>query len=245
MFLFKKVMGAMLSPLPLCLLAGFAGLILLWFTARQHTGKILVTAGIGMIFIFSCESAATLMLRPLEARYSAPEPLPDVHYIVVLGGGRVVDTRFPTISQLGSASRTRFLEGVRIYQALEGAELIFTGKDIAGPMGQLALDIGIPDADIHVFPDPKDTKDEARYVKELVGSDSFLLVTSASHMYRAVMLFEKQGTRPIPFPTGHLCKDASGVVPGDFFPDAMVLHKAERAVYEYLGILWAWLRGQI
>ncbi len=245
MFLFKKIMGALLSPLPLCLLAGFAGLVLLWFTARQHTGKVLVTAGIGMIFVFSCESVATVMLRPLESKYSAPETLPDVDYIVVLGGGRVVDARFPTISQLGSASRTRFLEGVRIYHAIKRAELIFTGKDIAGPMGKLAVDIGIPEADIHVFPEPKDTKDEARYVKELVGRDPFLLVTSASHMYRAVMLFEKQGTRPVPFPTGHLCKDAPGVTPGDFFPDAMVLHKAERAVYEYLGIVWAKLRGQI
>lgn len=245
MFLFKKIMGAMLSPLPFCLLVGFAGLILLWFTARQHAGKILVTAAIGMIFIFSCESAATLMLSPLEARYSAPDPLPHVKYIVVLGGGRVVDTRFPTISQLGSASRTRFLEGVRIYHALKGAELIFTGKDIAGPMGQLATAIGIPKSDIHVFPDPKDTKDEAVQVKDLVGSAPFLLVTSASHMPRAVMLFEKQGTHPIPFPTGHLCKDAPGATPGDFFPDAMVLHKTERAVYEYLGVLWAKLRGQI
>jgi uncharacterized SAM-binding protein YcdF (DUF218 family) len=245
MFLFKKIMGALLSPLPICLLAGLAGVFLLWFTARQHTGKILVSAGIGFIFVFSCESVATVMLRPLEARYSAPEKLPDVDHIVVLGGGRVVDQRFPAISQLGSASRTRFLEGVRIYHAIEEAGLIFTGKDIAGPMGRLAVDIGVPEEDIHLLPEAKDTKDEARHVKDIVGEAPFLLVTSASHMYRAVMLFEKQGTQPIPFPTGHLCKDAPGVAAGDFFPDAMVLHKAERAVYEYLGILWAKLRGQI
>ncbi len=234
MFLFKKVMGALLSPLPLCLLLGLAGLILLWGTARQHTGKILVTASLGLIFVFSCDAVATLMLRPLEARYKAPQTLPDIHYILVLGGGRVLDTRFPIISQLGSASRTRFLEGIRIYHAIKGAELIFTGKGIAGPMGKLAMAIGIPEADIHLFSEPKDTKDEARYVKDLVGTAPFLLITSASHMYRAVHLFRKQGANPIPFPTGHLCKDAPGVTPGDFFPDAMVLHKAERAVY----VIW-------
>jgi len=33
----------------------------------------------------------------------------------------------------------------------------------------------------------KDTKDEARLIKEMVGDDKFVLVTSASHMPRSVM----------------------------------------------------------
>lgn len=245
MFLFKKIMGAFLSPLPFCLLIGFAGLVLLWFTARQHTGKILTTISLGLIFFSSCDAVATLMLRPLESRFAVPDTLPEVKYIVVLGGGRIVDNRFLTISQMTEATRTRFLEGVRLYHQIKTADLVFTGLDNAEPMGRLAVDIGIPKNAIHVLGAPKDTKDEARHVKNIVGTEPFLLVTSASHLLRAKLLFEKQGTRPIPFPTGHLCKDAPGIKPGDFFPDATVLRKSERAAYEYLGILWAWIRGQI
>jgi uncharacterized SAM-binding protein YcdF (DUF218 family) len=43
-------------------------------------------------------------------------------------------------------------------------------------------------------------QDEAQSVKGLVGEDVFVLVTTASHMLRAVKLFENAGLSPIPAP---------------------------------------------
>jgi uncharacterized SAM-binding protein YcdF (DUF218 family) len=56
-------------------------------------------------------------------------------------------------------------------------------------------------------------------------------------------MFKKLGMNPVPAPTGHLAADEQGLT--SFFPSAVSLYKAERVFYEYLGMAWAKLRGQI
>ena len=86
----------------------------------------------------------------------------------------------------------------------------------------------------------RDTADEAAAVRRMVGRDRFLLVTSAWHMARAMLIFEKAGLKPTPAPTGHLVKTGQGErSPGFYFPRTDNLRKSEIAVHEYLGILWA------
>jgi uncharacterized SAM-binding protein YcdF (DUF218 family) len=79
-------------------------------------------------------------------------------------------------------------------------------------------------------------------MKQRVGDQPFLLVTSAYHMPRAMMLFRKEGLRPI-------------AAPGDFndrgedsiwaLGTANQLEKTEKAWHEYIGLAWTYLRGQI
>jgi uncharacterized SAM-binding protein YcdF (DUF218 family) len=64
-------------------------------------------------------------------------------------------------------------------------------------------------------------------------------------MPRAVALFERLGMEPIPAPTDFWIKKRQGLSPGMFFPSADGLRKAERAFYEYMGVVWSKLRGQI
>ena len=91
-----------------------------------------------------------------------------------------------------------------------------------------------------------DTKDHPIYVKEIIGKDRFILVTSASHMPRAMGLFRKHGMEPIPAPTDYMVKEREGgLSPGMFFPSAGSLEKAERAIHEYLGMMWGKIRSQI
>ncbi|MCP3952977.1 MAG: envelope biogenesis factor ElyC, partial [Desulfobacterales bacterium] len=89
-----------------------------------------------------------------------------------------------------------------------------------------------------------DTKDQARLVRDTVGEEKFILVTSARHMARAFALFSKQGMNPVPAPVGMIVKE-DGFGPTAYMPGAGSLMRTERAVYEYLGIAWAWLRGQV
>jgi uncharacterized SAM-binding protein YcdF (DUF218 family) len=79
----------------------------------------------------------------------------------------------------------------------------------------------------------------------MIGKEPFFLVTSASHMPRAVALFKKLGMKPIPAPTGHLAKRPRGRNPQRYFPSPEGLHKSQRLVYETLGMIWAKFRGQI
>jgi uncharacterized SAM-binding protein YcdF (DUF218 family) len=58
-------------------------------------------------------------------------------------------------------------------------------------------------------------------------------------------MFKKAGMDPIPAPTDYWVKEKQALSPGMFFPRPGNLEMAERAVYEYLGLMWAKLRGQI
>jgi uncharacterized SAM-binding protein YcdF (DUF218 family) len=113
-------------------------------------------------------------------------------------------------------------------------------------MARVATILKIDRNDIILETSSQDTKDEALKIKKVVGSDRFVMVTSASHMPRAMALFQKQGMNPIPAPTDFWVKTSQqGIHPGSFYPRADGLRKMERVMHEYLGLVWAKLRGQI
>jgi uncharacterized SAM-binding protein YcdF (DUF218 family) len=92
-------------------------------------------------------------------------------------------------------------------------------------------------------PRPRDTRQEAELLAPLLRGQRVALVTSASHMPRALALFRAQGLDPIPAPTGHLAKEPQGFDVLDLIPDADGLAKTRFAWHEVLGRMWAGLTG--
>jgi uncharacterized SAM-binding protein YcdF (DUF218 family) len=251
MFLFKKIAPLFFFPVPLCLELLLLGLALLWFTRRQRAGKILVSGGTILLLICSTYYVPSLALRPLEEMYSpiadspiGETPVPEVNatqtakWVVVLSG-----REWPL----------RVLEGVRLYKAGPGRKLILSGGAVydkkAAPDSQIMANaariMGVEPRDIIQESASRDTKDQARFIKRLVGSDGFFLVTSAYHMPRSMALFRKQGLAPIAAPSDYLGRDISDLAPPEFFPASQPLHLMETALHEYLGLAWARLRGEI
>jgi uncharacterized SAM-binding protein YcdF (DUF218 family) len=262
MFILKKIISGFLNPLPLSLVLSFLGLYLLWFTTKQKVGKILVSVGLVILILFSYNVIADKLLRPLERQYksfemkgssSVPrtEDESAIKFVVVLGGGHALDPELPLISQIGSSELVRLIEGIRIYRKYPGAKLLLSGGGVFGPvsnaevMARVAREIGVPERDIILESESKDTKDEAMLIKPIVGKGPFVLVTSASHMPRSMALFKKLGMDPIPSPVGHCVKDGEELTLYSFFPSTGNLGKAELAIHEYLGLTWAKLRGQM
>jgi len=58
-------------------------------------------------------------------------------------------------------------------------------------------------------------------------------------------LFRKRGLQPIPAPADFPAREPQGFDPSRFFPGAGGLGQVETALHEYLGLAWAWLRGEI
>ena len=112
-------------------------------------------------------------------------------------------------------------------------------------MANIASILGIDESKIVLEPNSKDTKDEALLIQKIVANSKFILVTTASHMPRSMALFNKLGMQPIPAPIEHSIKLRQGLNPGVFFPNSGRIGQAERIFYEYLGLAWAKLRGQI
>jgi uncharacterized SAM-binding protein YcdF (DUF218 family) len=230
------------------------GLILLWFTRKQKAGKIVVTLGMGFLFVFSCSFGSESLLRPLEHKYPpliTSEGLSSVSWVVVLGGGHTLDPRLPVTSQISNVGLSRLVEGIRIFRGFHGSKLILSGGSVfekvsnAEIMAGVAKAIGIKEEDILLETTSRDTAEEARAIKQWVGDDQFIMVTSASHMPRAMALFRNLGMKPIPAPTDFLLKEIGATHAVYLFPNASELCKTERAFYEYMGLIWTRLQLMI
>lgn len=254
MFLFKKIVEPFFSPFSICLEILIVGIFLLWFTRRQKTGKIIITIGVITLVALSYGVASEILLRPLEYKYpplADVSPFSDVEWVVVLSGGHSPDAQLPITGQLSCASLVRLAEGIRIHRKLLKSKLILSGGNVfnskteAKVMSDVAVALGMDPKNIIQESESKDTKDQARFIRKIVGDSRFVLVTSAPHMPRSMALFLKKGMRPIPAPIGHKVKKRQKITPNIFYPSVGRIEKTEQAVYEYLGLAWAKLRGQI
>ncbi|EHG7613496.1 TPA: envelope biogenesis factor ElyC [Citrobacter sedlakii] len=250
LFTLKKVIGGMLLPLPFLLLAIGAGLMLLWFSRFQKTGKVMISAGWLALFLLSLQPVADGLLRPIESRYPTWQETRKVDYIVVLGGGYTWNPEWAPSSNLIRNSLPRLNEGIRLWRANPGSKLIFTGAPaLTNPVStaeagaRVAESLGVPRADIITLEQPKDTEEEALAVKRAIGNAPFLLVTSASHLPRAMIFFQRVGLDPLPAPANQLAID-SPLNPWEYaLPSPVWLMHSDRVGYETLGRIWQWLKG--
>lgn len=266
MFFLRKAISRLLFPLPLTLLVLAIGIALSWSRRGNKLGKALSLLGVGLLFVFSWPLTSAAILRPLESRYPAlgPEQMASLDWdqldtiVVFAGCGMMVESR-PVTQQVGDSAAVRLIEGIRLYRACPACTMILSGGgpgcDLEAPYERLtnyryAVTLGVAPDDIVIERESWDTVDQARILRDMLGDEPFLVVTSASHMPRTMALLEAQGLNAIAAPTDYAI-DASTLVHWDaprlyrLYPDARSLWRSERAVYEYLGLLWAQLTGPL
>ena len=254
-FLAKKWLGSLLLPLPLLLILSLLGLSLL-LKHHKRSGASLMLCAMIALTLLSTRPVANALIQPLESQY--PPYLVEAHAhnttlvqdIIVLGAAQVADLSLPLLSQLGNAGLARISEGVHLALAYPEARLIVSGY--AGGEGRTSAELysavaqrfGIDAARIITLPLPQDTAEEAAAIAPLIRGRHALLVTSASHMPRAMGLFVRQGVTPTAAPVGHLAKESAQLKNGaiqlplyTYLPNAHYLARSETAWHEYLGLL--------
>ena len=261
MFVVKKIVALFFYPVGLCLGILILGLFCLWGTRRQRLGKVLVTLGTVLLLLLSSSFLSSGLLAPLEQRYPpllhpetvswGPKSSTSPKWIVVLGGGHVSDPRLPANSQISAAALGRVVEGVRLHKVIPGSKLLLSGGAVFDPvpeaevMAQIAVFLGVKAQDMRLESHSRDTAEEAEIIATMIGREKFILVTSAAHMPRTMALFRRRGLEPIPAPADFRAPNIQSSDPVKFFPGAGSLGKTQAAVHEYLGLVWAWLRGVI
>jgi len=251
LFTLKKYIGGLMLPLPFLLLMMGLGLLMVWCSRWQKTGKSLVTASWLVLLLISLQPDADNLLRPIENRYPTWRGEQQVNYIVVLGGGYTWNDAWAPSSNLINNSLPRLNEAIRLWRDNPGAKLIFTGAaartnpvSTAEAGARVAESLGVPRSDIITLERPKDTEEEADAVKAKIGDVPFLLVTSASHMQRAMNFFRQAGLHPLPAPANQLAID-SPLNPWErLIPSPVWLMHSDRVGYETLGQIWQWLKGK-
>ncbi|SON49610.1 envelope biogenesis factor ElyC [Vibrio tapetis] len=249
MFELKKVFSALLMPLPAFLIIGLFGLLLVMFTMRRGTGCLLIFLSFTGIFLASFQPVAQSLLMPMERQHKGFLPIDEpIDYVMVLGNGHIVDDDIPPTSELSRTALMRLTEGMRILRMYPGAKLILSGyaggSEIshARMMAKVALALGVSKTDIILLESAKDTWEEARQAAVFVANKNLVLVTSASHMSRALVEFEDAGISPFPAPTNFLASNADMQPWNQYRPSSQYLEWTETYWHEKLGTWWQSLR---
>ena len=257
MFIFKKLCSRILFPVPLSLELIWVGLFLMWIRPHRKIGKWVLTSGVMIFTLLSFHPISKILLDPLESQYppllirskveaQALAKTEQIKWIVVLSGGARNAPSFPLASQLSRSSLLRLVEGVTLYKQIPHVKLLLSGSEVeARLMHQFVLTMGVPEEEVVVKTGSRDTKEQAIVAAEIVGEEALVLVTEASHMPRSMALFHKQGLFPLAAPVGHSILPDEKTELWAFFPNSGSLQIAERAFYEYLGLAWGVLRGQL
>ncbi|MCX5723691.1 MAG: YdcF family protein [Nitrospirae bacterium] len=221
----------------------------------------LLASSLLLLVVLSSPLIATLLIGSLEARYQPPQLAPSDRFeaIVVLGGGIHEKGSLRPTDELSSTSRNRTTCGVDLYQQGHATTLILTGGDArifgtgpqeAAEMKRWALRLGVPESATMIDTGSRNTYENATGTKRLIGPASILLVSSASHLPRAVPVFRKQGFRVMPAPCDYVSRDlpgesSDGLDLFDFLPDDDALQRTTEAVTEMAGIVIYWLAGKL
>ena len=243
-FFLKKFITFFVEPLGMILLLFVLGLYYL-FVNKNSLAKVFLSLSLGLLLLFSYEPFSNFLVKNLENQHTKYKYQQNIKYIHVLGNGHNTDSSQPLSSHLSSAGTKRVLEGVIIHFKTPDSKLIFTGyegeTDVATARmnADLAIALGVKEENIIINGKPKDTKEEAEFTKKFLGSEPFVLVTSATHMPRSMRLFKSLGLNPIPAPTDFHKKDFNGYLQA---PEISSLENSRIAMHEYIGILWAKIR---
>ncbi|HEY5475372.1 MAG TPA: YdcF family protein [Tepidiformaceae bacterium] len=250
MIYLHKILPVFVLPVGITLLLVLAGV--------RFRRRWLIWSGVAVLWLSSTPFISGLAVRAAEgwAERGLAADASEADAIVVLSEGRIVAPGRAAISEWIDADR--FFGGVELFKAGKSPLLVFTGgaspwEPTAALEGDVlagyAKAMGVPDGQIVKTPRVTNTAEEALAVATLLrerfsgptwrgGAPRILLVTSAFHMPRACMLFERAGISVIPFPVDFKVPAGRTVSVVDFLPTGAALEKTEMAMREWYGRLF-------
>ena len=253
-FTVSKLFWDLFAPGNFLLLLAVAGLCLRPLRRRRRVGGLLLSAGLGGLVALAVLPLGQWALEPLEARFPMTPVPARVDGVVVLGGG--VDSR--TSDAIGrpamNAAGERMTEMVALARRFPDAKIVFSGGsglvlrpdlEEARWVETLAGELGVPAGHLLVESDSRNTWENALYTKALVQprpDETWLLVTSAWHMPRAVGSFRAAGWTVVPWPVDYRSHTDDAQILGIRLRGG--LEAFETAAREWLGLTAYHLLGR-
>jgi len=244
MLLVNKILPILVLPLGvtlLCLLAGlvFRKRLLVWYAAL-------------VLWAFSMPVVSHGLMRFVEGGTNRipVSAVGNADALVVLSGMiRQVDGA--PLGEWGDAV-DRFEGGIDLFRAGKAPVLVFTRGQMpwqpdAVPEGELlarrAVLLGVPRTAILLTAKVGNTADEALAARKLLGDRKrIILVTSAFHTRRALLLFEHAGFEVQPFRVDYRVDNTLEGTLLRFLPSAEALFQSDQALHEMIGWLFYSLR---
>ena len=256
----SKFLPAMIYPIGLICVLLSVGLLL---SKQTKILRMILFLTLIILFLGGNRWVALNLARSLEWRYMPPDPVPHVEALVVLGGGTEAKEYPRQIAEINSAG-DRIIYAAYLYRQGKADAILVSGGLLdweehastpAEEMRDLLQMMGVPANSIWLETQSRDTRENAAFSAKILNDrriDRILLVTSASHMPRAVKLFEAQGFEVIPAPVDYRVSqrdieqlrrlDIRSLILGSI-PSAENLQMTTSVMKEYLGMMIYAIRG--
>lgn len=261
MFLYlSKLLPLLIYPLGLACLLMLVALVTLW--KRPRWAAVAISLALIVLLVGGNGWTASYLARSLEWQNLPPAQVPNAEAIVVLGGA-VRPAAPPRPSADLNEHGDRVLYAAMLYQQKKAPLVILSGGRIewfgnssseSTDMATILNQIGVPASAIIEEPDSRNTYENAVNVRKILesrGIQRVLLVTSAMHMPRSLLIFKRQGIAAIPAPTdflvsNHELQELRNTTQSKLLyllPSADKLELFTQALKEYIGLVIYRLRG--
>ena len=253
-FLLSKLFWLVCSPESLLVILIFSCFFLVFIKAHQKARRLSILLSI-LLLAITVLPVGDWLLYPLESRFPPAARLSSpIDGIIVLGGSEDIAGSLAWDQVELNQHSERFFVFIKLIKAFPHARHVYSGGT-GDPLHQeykgsevakkLLQEQGLDISNILFESESRNTYENAVFTKDLVrpGPDEhWVLVTSASHMPRALGIFRKTGWDVIPYPVNH-----------DTNPESLFrltwnfsgnLKKLDGAAYEWVGLLAYYLTGK-
>lgn len=252
-FILSKLLWAIVAPANALFLLLVAGAVLLW-TRWAAWGRRLATAVAGMALMIMILPIGDWLLVPLEDRFPIVSAPPDrVDGIVVLGGSHNQQVAAARGQAALNDAAERMTTFIALAQRYPNARLVvtagsgrLTNQEIKEAISvRLLFDqLGFDVRRVTIIEESRNTFEAARLSFTRLNPkvhESWLLVTSASHMPRSVGAFRRLGWNVVAFPVDFKTAGAHERVTGFDFVEQLRL--VNRGLKEWVGLTMYYLMG--
>lgn len=249
MYIINKIVGSLMSPVGIGLALVAVGVVLI-ILKKACARWFFVSAALWLWLwatpLMSLVVGATLEREFLaEGKVPTIESFPQADAILLLGGGMGGDTNVSEYAEMWT-SADRVWQAVRLYKARKAPKIYSTGGQVEMSTLGLLLDFGVPREAIVIDESPRNTEEEAKAAARR-NEKKVLLVTSAWHMKRAKLMFDKYASNvevvPAPADWEATYKGAWMDWWSALLPRSDNLMCNEVWFHEWLGIIgYKWLR---
>jgi uncharacterized SAM-binding protein YcdF (DUF218 family) len=206
-FIASKLVGALLRPDTWIIIA-LASVVLALIMQRRRLALWVSGLTLFLLVALAILPLGNLLLQPIERTYPANPPLSQVDGIIVLGGGENARASAYWDQMQFNEGGDRFAAGIALARQFPDAQLLFTGgsgalRDLGGTAVSEAsiaerffLDQGIDPDRLLLEGRSRNTAENASLSLALanpIADETWVLVTSAFHIPRAMRSFEAAG----------------------------------------------------
>jgi len=255
-FILSKVLGFLVVPSNLVVEIGLVGIVLLLTGFRRLASWLIVTSVV-LTAVLGLSPLGHVLILPLEQRFPPWDPArgaPDG--IVVLGGSVIPELAAARGDESGlNEAAERITATVELARKYPNARIIFTGgnaslfadapSEAAVAFRQMVA-LGVAPERITAEEQSRNTIENAvfsRLIAQPKPGERWLLVTSASHMPRAMAVFRAAGFPVEAYPVDYRTRGPSDAT-RLFSSVAFGLAQVDFAMHEWAGLLAYRLTGK-